>query len=87
LPPHQSGFVVVRSDKGEPLAGGRIGIDRDYRNALRDSSVDIRLHYGRIGCRNHDARRLDLLGQDVPESVGLSLGIEGIGSHQFGFHS
>src|SRR5450755_1585659 len=45
LSAHQTRSVIVGSYEGQPLARGRVGIDRDYRDALSNRGIDIRLDH------------------------------------------
>ena len=84
---HQTRFVIVGSYEGQPLARGRVGIHGDHRDVLANRGVDIRLHHRRIRNGNHDARRLDLLGQHPLEGIVLRLGIERVRSHHLRLHA
>ena len=76
-----AGFVVIRADECQPLAGRRIGVDGDHGNALRNGVVDVPLDDLGVAHRDQDAGRLLL--QQVNELIVLRFRIEGVRAEHF----
>ena len=84
LPANLSGVVIVGSYKKEPLAGGRVGVHGDDRNAGCHRLVNIVFQQAGIGDRNQNSRGLALY--RLLERLLLSFGIVGVRTGKFGTH-
>ena len=79
-----AGMIVVGADEEKPLAGGRVRVHRDYRNAGGDGAIDIVLHHGRVGHRDQDPAGFAL--HRLLQRFLLSLGIVGVRTRELGTH-
>src|SRR6266446_6785335 len=76
----EAGLVVVGADEKEPLAGGCVRVDRDYRDARGHSLIDAVFEQSGIGNGQEDARGFLL--HRLIQSVALSLGVVGLWTHE-----
>ena len=70
--------------KKKPLAGGRVGVHGDYRNAGGDGTIDIVFQQGRISHRDQDPAGFAL--HCLLQRLLLSLGIVGVRTRELGTH-
>src|SRR6266446_654329 len=80
LSSREAGLVVVGADEKEPLAGGCVRVDRDYRDARGHSLIDAVFEQSGIGNGQEDARGFLL--HRLIQSVALSLGVVRLWTHE-----
>src|ERR1700730_15061547 len=76
----EAGLVVVGADEKEPLAGGRVRVDRDYGDARGHGFINAVFEQSGVGHGQEDARGLLL--HRLIQSVALSVGVVGLGTHE-----